>query len=248
MSAIIMPPMVPKQTASWLSLLDLSERIPVGWTLVGGQLIHLHSVERGQAPVRPTTDLDTVLDIRGHGHMLRQFTQVLIQLEFTSTGRSQSGHEHRWAGPDGAQFDVLIPRHLGERASKRTGATGAPTIEAPGAQQALNRTEQVLVRVANHEGLICRPNLFGALVGKAATSEIVIDPGKERHAEDFAVLASLLTAADPRSETISKLDAQYLGNMIHIATSAGLDREVEGASRGLNMLRSALQQRERRRH
>src|SRR5699024_12393267 len=49
-----------------LGLLDLSERISVGWTLVGGQLIHLHSVERGQAPVRPTTDLDTVLDIRGH--------------------------------------------------------------------------------------------------------------------------------------------------------------------------------------
>ncbi|WP_147915780.1 hypothetical protein [Ruania zhangjianzhongii] len=243
MNAIVMPPMVPKQTSGWLALLEVSQRIPVGWSLVGGQLVHLHCVERGQSPTRPTTDLDTVLDIRGHRSMLRQFTEALLDLGFTSAGRSAAGHEHRWLRPDGAQFDLLIPRHLGDRASKRRGATGATTIEAPGTQQALDRTEKVLVRVGDQEGQICRPNLLGALVGKAATSEILIDPGAQRHAADFAVLASLLSAADLRAETISKRDASYLGNMLHLVSQAGLEHEVDGARRGLNMIRSAVRQR-----
>ncbi|WP_159621254.1 hypothetical protein [Ruania rhizosphaerae] len=143
---------------------------------------------------------------------------------------------------DGAQFDVLIPRHLGERASGRPGATGAPTIEAPGTQQALNRSEQVRVRVGDQEGAITRPNLFGALVGKAATREILVDPGKERHAADFVLLASLLTAADLRAETISPRDASHLGHMIYLVTQTHLPGEIEGGQRGISMLRSALRQ------
>lgn len=30
-----------KQTASWHALLDLYEAHPTGWTLVGGQMVHL---------------------------------------------------------------------------------------------------------------------------------------------------------------------------------------------------------------
>ncbi|RYZ65459.1 MAG: periplasmic heavy metal sensor, partial [Proteobacteria bacterium] len=56
--------MPPEQTASWLGLLDLHERLPHGWTLIGGQLVHLHCAERGQFPVRPTNDADTVIDVR----------------------------------------------------------------------------------------------------------------------------------------------------------------------------------------
>jgi hypothetical protein len=51
---IVLPAMPPEQTASWLGLLDLHERLAEGWTLIGGQLVHLHCAERGQFPVRPT--------------------------------------------------------------------------------------------------------------------------------------------------------------------------------------------------
>lgn len=57
---IVLPPMPPEQTASWMGLLDLHERLAKGWTLIGGQLVHLYCAERGQFPVRPTNDADTV--------------------------------------------------------------------------------------------------------------------------------------------------------------------------------------------
>lgn len=38
-AVIVLPEMPPEQTASWLGLLDLHERLPEGWTLIGGQLV-----------------------------------------------------------------------------------------------------------------------------------------------------------------------------------------------------------------
>lgn len=53
---IVLPAMQPEQTASWLGVLDLYDHLSEGWTLIGGQLVHLHCAERGQFPVRrPTT-------------------------------------------------------------------------------------------------------------------------------------------------------------------------------------------------
>jgi hypothetical protein len=49
------------QTASWLGVLDLYDRLSDGWTLIGGQLVHLYCAERGQFPQRPTNDADTVI-------------------------------------------------------------------------------------------------------------------------------------------------------------------------------------------
>ena len=39
---IVMPSMSPAQEASWQALLDLYEAFPNGWTLIGGQMVHLH--------------------------------------------------------------------------------------------------------------------------------------------------------------------------------------------------------------
>jgi hypothetical protein len=63
---IVLPAMPAEQTASWLGLLDLFERLDSGWTLIGSQLVHLHCAERGQFPVRPTNDADTVVDVRSN--------------------------------------------------------------------------------------------------------------------------------------------------------------------------------------
>ena len=43
---IVLPPMLAAQTASWHALMDLYGRHPEGWTLVGGQMVHLHCAER----------------------------------------------------------------------------------------------------------------------------------------------------------------------------------------------------------
>src|SRR5665648_618094 len=116
--SVVLPPMTRGQAEAWSGLLDLSERHPTCWTLVGGQMVHLHCIERGVAPTRPTDDVDAVLDVRAEPDALRSFTTALVELGFVAIGESWEGHQHRWQRGE-AQIDVLIPRHLGERAAGR---------------------------------------------------------------------------------------------------------------------------------
>ncbi|MCL2848797.1 MAG: hypothetical protein FWE61_01975, partial [Micrococcales bacterium] len=139
---ITMPPMRDAQRDGWLALFDVHDAHPAGWTLVGGQMVHLWCAERGTSPARPTDDLDTVLDVRAQPSVLMTFTSVLGGLGFVPAGTSPNGHQHRWVR-GGAQIDILIPRGVGERAARRKGAGGGTTLETPGAQQALDRTQDV---------------------------------------------------------------------------------------------------------
>lgn len=210
---IVLPAMPPQQTASWMGLLDLHERLADGWTLIGGQLVHLHCAERGQYPVRPTNDADTVIDVRADPAMLATFTGVLTDLGFVSAGISAEGLQHRWIRGD-ASIGVLLPDGIGERASLRTGVTGSPTLPTAGGTQALQRSETIAVAVAGREGAVRRPNLVGALVGKAAALSNAGDPGPGRHRRDFVILAGLITARDFRGEELTKKDRQRLRTMV----------------------------------
>ncbi len=210
---IVLPAMPPEQTASWLGLLDLHAGLADGWTLIGGQLVHLHCAERGQFPVRPTNDADTVIDVRADPGMLATFTGVLTDLGFESDGVSAEGLQHRWIRGD-ASIDVLLPEGIGERARLRQGVTGSPTLPTAGGTQALQRSETVAVTVAGREGSVRRPNLVGALVGKAAALSNVSDPGLGRHRRDFVVLAGLIAARDFRDVELTKKDRQRLRAMV----------------------------------
>lgn len=210
---IVLPAMPPEQTASWLGLLDLHERLAEGWTLIGGQLVHVHCAERGQFPVRPTNDADTVIDVRADPTMLATFTRTLTDLGSESAGISAEGLQHRWVRAE-ASIDVLLPDGIGERASLRQGVTGSPTLPTAGGTQALQRSEIIRVTVAGREGSVPRPNLVGALVGKAAALSNAGDPGVGRHRRDFAILAGLLTARDFRGQDLTKKDRQRLRAMV----------------------------------
>lgn len=164
---IVLPGMPPEQAASWLGLLDLYERVSDGWTLIGGQLVHLHCAERGQFPVRPTSDADTVIDVRADPRIVHTFTKTLTDLGFASAGISVEARQHRWVR-DKASIDVLLPDGIGERASARPGVTGSPTLPTAGGTQALRRSETAAVTVDGREGFVRRPSLVGALVVKAA--------------------------------------------------------------------------------
>ena len=237
---ITMPAMTDAQTKGWQALLELHKRLPEAWTLVGGQMVHLHCAERGGSPVRPTDDLDAVLDVRALPQVLTYFTSALVELGFTSAGQSPQGHEHRWHNGD-AVVDVLIPRHLGERAAGGKGATGSTTIETPGAQQALDRTEEVVVDVAGTVGTVRRPNLLGALVAKAAAITVHLDQNPARHRTDFAVLATLLAPSD-RVEQAGRRDRELLNNMLgHLAGDKRTALSVDGATDALETLREILE-------
>jgi hypothetical protein len=241
---IELPAMPPAQTSSWVGLLDLYDHLPDGWTLVGGQLVHLHCAERGQFPVRPTNDADTVIDVRADPRMLARFTTALTELGFEPAGISAEGLQHRWARGD-ASIDVLLPDGIGDRASSRVGATGSPTLQTAGGTQALQRTQTVAVAVDGRTGHVRRPNLVGALVGKAAALSNAGDAGRGRHRRDFAVLAALLTARDFRNETVTQKDRRRLAAMVRAVrsdqallldlpyTAAAIDRLVIAADLGV---------------
>lgn len=212
---IVLPVMPEEQTASWLGVLDLYDVLPEGWTLIGGQLVHLHCAERGRFSERPTNDADAVVDVRADPTILNTFTQALEDLGFASAGVSVEGRQHRWRRGK-ASIDVLLPEGIGERAVKRKGATGSPTLSTQGGTQALQRSEVVSVTVDDREGSVRRPNLVGALVVKAAAHTNVGDQDPRRHRRDFVALAALVTARDFADERLSKKDRQRLRGILAV--------------------------------
>lgn len=227
--------MTPAQEASWHGLLDLYERLPLHWTLIGGQMVHLHCAERGFAPRRPTPDVDTVLDVQANPQILLSFTQALLDLDFSSAGVSASDKQHRFVRGD-ASVDVLIPQGVGERLPRNRGATGSETVQAPGGIQALRRSSTVELRVADRAGLIRRPNLVGALIVKAAAHTLPVDPYRGRHRSDFATLAAMLSRADFSAEVLTKREKRYLRDMLTAVQADptavdGLPESVEGLER-----------------
>jgi hypothetical protein len=232
---MLLAPMSERQKGAWLGLLEVTPLLPErSWCIAGGQMVFLYCCER-QVPVnRPSDDGDVVLDVRAQPEILLNFTSALTKIGFESAGVSPDGHQHRWVR-GGSQIDVLIPRHLGQRADKRTGASGGTTISTPGAQQALDRSEAVDIEFTDVQGRVYRPSMIGALVAKAAAFSVQ-DPDKLRHVIDFAVLASMIEGSDRIAEQLRKRDRDYLVPMVEaldknrtlwVAINDNVERGVE---------------------
>ncbi|MDR1834104.1 MAG: hypothetical protein LBQ92_05575 [Propionibacteriaceae bacterium] len=205
---IALPKVTAQQQVLWEALFQVYSAMPEGWTLIGGQMVQLHCVERGATGSRQTFDADTVVDIRADKNSLTTFTDALYSIGFRSAGVSMEGHEHRWV-LSGAQVDVLVAGGLGprlERAAKTV--TGSTTLATPGAQQALDRTEVVAVRCGESTGHIRRPSLLGALVVKAAAWQA--KGATARHLADMATLAKLAKPSDRLAELATPRDKHYL--------------------------------------
>lgn len=178
-----LPPLAPPVDELWHVLLDLGESLTVPWTLVGGQMVILHALERGVAPVRPTQDGDVVADVRADRRALRQVVEALSTAGFDLAGITPDGVGHRYVRPlaDGTSepsvttdstarqvvIDLLAPEGLGPRADLTTTPPGR-TIAMPAGRQALTRTRWVRVEHEGRTGRLPRPDLLGALVAKAA--------------------------------------------------------------------------------
>lgn len=235
-SPIVMPTMAEAQADAWHALMKVYEVMPSGWTLAGGQLVHLHCAERGIAPGRVTIDEDAVVDVRTVANGLLTFTSALAELGFAPE-ISGDGLQHRWVR-DPAQIDVLIPRGTGDRTESRPGVGGAPTISTPGAQQALDRSETVTVLVNGVEGQVNRPRLLGALILKAAAHTVGANVG--RHRLDFVTLARAMSREDIRGETITTSDRRRLTRMVEVCEADPLAMEAPDAMRALSALRVGL--------
>jgi hypothetical protein len=87
---------------------------------------------------------------------------------------------------------------------------------------------------------VLRPNLLGALIGKAAArTEIVSDRASTRHCTDFVVLANLVSAHDFRETELVKKDRTRLRKMLTYCRKDDSAMLVENAEEALDRLECA---------
>jgi predicted nucleotidyltransferase len=178
--------------AIWETLIELQERQPDGWTLIGAQMVALHGMERDRTPPRRSHDADVLANVRAMQDATRRLSQVLVDQGFEMDPPNLDWLSHRFRS-DRATIDLLAPDGVGERADLGT-IPPAHTLEVPGGTQALGRSELVDVTLGTRVGLVPRPNLLGAIVLKACAVDVDDVPANQRG--DLAFLLSL--AANPR--------------------------------------------------
>lgn len=212
-AVIRLPPLTGGQAQSWRALIEVAPRLGQHWLLIGGQMVFLHEVERESSDVRPTNDIDLVVDLRIEPTVLGHTHDVLAAAGFEQDLPSPEGVAHRYRR-GGATFDVLAPDHLGTRAKLSLGS--GRTIEAPGTSQAFGRVSLVRVELDDVSGIVRRPTLVGALLGKAAAvTEIVSMSSAERakHVRDVDALARMLGPTDRASASLTNKERSTLAQV-----------------------------------
>ena len=224
----------------WNVLLDLSERLPRVWTLIGGQMVLLHGLEHDREPPAASTDLDVLADVQADQRSLRRLVAALTELGFESDGETPEGKAYRYTRSDAESHlvvDLLAPDHLGARADLTTTPPGT-TLEAPGGRQAIGRTERVAVQLGTRSGVIYRPSLLGAIVGKAAALSIP-SGSKAKHYRDLAFLLSLPANPLALKQQLTRGDrrklagARALDDPAHAAWRELLDADAQAEGQAM---------------
>jgi hypothetical protein len=201
-----LPALTGRQQESWLALVELAPALGKHCLLVGGQMVFLHQVEREAADVRPTDDVDVVVNLRVNPSGLRVLHRVLTNADFDQAAPGPDGIAHRYRRR-GAMIDVLAPDNLGVRARLTLG--DGRTVAAPGATQALTRSSLVSVRlVGGEEALIRRPSLVGALLAKVAAATVIVSQSSANRAKHFSDVDSLARLLGPDDRDQANLSAE----------------------------------------
>lgn len=203
---VALPDLAGRQALAWDALLRVAGSLGDGWTLVGGQMVVLHQLERQPAgPALPGSqlrfsyDVDMVVDLRTSRSRMGHIDTTLRSYGFEQQGMPVG---HRYVHLDGTVFDVLAPDHLG-RHLPRLGR--GRTLQAAGGTQALKRTQWVEVRQKQRRVLVPRPDIVGAVLIKiAAAGGPATARGNRRHLQDVATLAALITSEDIASAVLTR--------------------------------------------
>lgn len=219
---------------AWARIFELARRESEGWTIVGGQMVHLHAWERGYRSLRATSDIDAGLGLRARPALGVAATAALRDMGMHPEETSTDGPSVRWRLGD-AVVDVLIPYGMGR---ERRDINDGRLLESHGVQQALDRTSRVDLRL--HEGQtgkVPRPSLYAAVIGKAAALSNSGDggPRRERHLDDLDVLLTLLTKDDMRTESVTPRDQHHLEVALD-AIAKSPERITPGVRAGLEAI------------
>ena len=211
---IRLPLLAGGQADSWHALIEIAPQLGRHWLLIGGQMVFLHEVERESTEIRPTNDIDLVVDLRIDPAALEHTNTVLAGAGFSQDLPSPEGVAHRYRS-GGATIDILAPNHMGTRARLSLGS--GRTVEAPGTSQAFGRLSLVRVELDDTTAaVIRRPTLVGALLGKAtAVTEIVSMSSAERakHVRDVDALARLVGPSDRAGSSLTTKERSMLARI-----------------------------------
>lgn len=167
------------------------------WAVVGGQMVAIHATVAGIQVPRATDDGDIVVDVRTFRRdPLRHVANALVADGF-DTEQSPEGIVRFVKGD--AKIDLLAPDGLGADPVE-TGK--GRVVQAPGATQAVERAETIIVELADERFEVRTPNLLGAIVAKSAAATEIVSAtrfGREKHERDLATLL-MCAARDPRLE------------------------------------------------
>jgi hypothetical protein len=190
----------------WRALLELRERYPEGWTLIGARMVTLYALEHGRTPPRFSLDADALINVRLIPRGTERFSQLLLDLKYELVDVSGFGHGHRFKRGS-VLIDVLAPEGL-NAVKRRITVPPLYTVEVPGGSQALQRTELVDVAVGDARGVLPRPNLLGAILVK--TRAIAVDDAKDSQRLDTAFLLTLVVDPEALATTITASEKAWL--------------------------------------
>ena len=191
---------------SWQALLELRERYPQGWTLIGARMVTLYALEHGRTPPRFSLDADALVNVRLIPRGTERFARLLLDLGYELIDISSFGHGHRFRRGH-VLIDVLAPDGLNS-VSRRVTVPPLHTVEVPGGSQALRRTEVVEVELGRQRGALPRPSLLGAILVK--TRAIAVDEAKDGQRLDTAFLLTLVADPDGLAAALRPSERKWL--------------------------------------
>ncbi|WP_402373989.1 hypothetical protein [Isoptericola rhizosphaerae] len=208
--------------APWPNVAEIAAALPhTAWTLVGGLMTQLHTIHHGLDVVRPTNDVDIVLHVettRGlPAHASRVLESLGYQMLTSIDPRERTAHRFVrgtdrvdlvTSGPD--VVDVLVADHAAPCVVEPLRGRDLVTIE--GGTQALRRTVNAGLVIDADPTTISVPNVFGALVLKAAAYR-TDSRDRERHLQDAAALLCCLDDPFAARETFAGSDRQRIATL-----------------------------------
>lgn len=224
----------------WPLVVEIADALPAdSWVLVGGLMVQLHARAAGIESVRPTVDVDTLIDVMAPGGGIHKVVGALQRLGFKiqEPGWGKGAPVHRLMRGDDI-VDVLVADHL--PSGKKPRLLRRRVMEIDGGAQALMRRQPVAIEYNGRGVELVVPDLLGALVLKGA-AHTADNLTPERHLADAALLASLVTDHKAVRGRLAGSDRKRLvhlrGELADPLSEAWLVLPVDLQQRGQDTLR-----------
>ncbi|ANC32468.1 hypothetical protein [Isoptericola dokdonensis] len=206
--------------APWPNVAEIAGALPhTAWTLVGGLMTQFHTIHHGLDVVRPTNDVDIVLHVETTRGLPAKAARALESLGYrmlTSIDPRERTAHRFVRGTDRIDLvtsdvvDVLVADHAAPSVVELI--RGHDLVAIEGGTQALRRTVNADLVIDECRTTISVPNVFGALILKAAAYR-TDSRNPERHLQDAAALLCCLDDPFAIRETFAGSDRQRIATL-----------------------------------